>query len=68
VHTAGDAETALLLLADLRPTRSDGRPTAAWMSRLGLPPKADPVHKDVRIIALNAYAMKGDGKRHWRLR
>jgi CheY-like chemotaxis protein len=62
VHTAGDAETALQLLADLRPdlilmdVQLPGMDGLELARRL----KADPVHKNVRIIALTAYAMKGD--------
>lgn len=62
VHTAADAETALLLLADLRPDlilmdiQLPGMDGFELARRL----KADPVHKHVRIIALTAYAMKGD--------
>ena len=62
VHTAGDAESALLLLPDLRPdlilmdVQLPGMDGLELARRL----KADPVHKNARIVALTAYAMKGD--------
>jgi CheY-like chemotaxis protein len=62
VHTAGDAESALVLLSELRPdlvlmdVQLPGMDGLELARRL----KADPVHKNVRIVALTAYAMKGD--------
>src|ERR1700716_527899 len=62
VHTAGDAETALQLLTELRPdlilmdVQLPGMDGLELARRL----KADPAHKSARIIALTAYAMKGD--------
>ena len=62
VHTAGDAESALLLLPDLRPDlilmdiQLPGMDGLELARRL----KADPLHKHARIVALTAYAMKGD--------
>jgi len=65
VHTAGDAESALLLLPELRPdlilmdVQLPGMDGLELARRL----KADPVHKNARIVALTAYAMKGDEER-----
>src|SRR5438552_17444569 len=62
VHSAGDAETALQLLTELRPdlilmdVQLPGMDGLELARRL----KADPTHKNARIIALTAYAMKGD--------
>jgi two-component system, cell cycle response regulator DivK len=62
VHTAGDAESALLLLPDVRPdlilmdVQLPGMDGLELARRL----KADPLHKNARIVALTAYAMKGD--------
>jgi CheY-like chemotaxis protein len=62
VHTAGDAESALQLLTKLRPdlilmdVQLPGMDGLELARRL----KADPAHKNARIIALTAYAMKGD--------
>src|SRR5216683_2348683 len=62
VHTAGDAETALVILPELRPdlilmdVQLPGMDGLELARRL----KADPMHKNARIVALTAYAMKGD--------
>lgn len=62
VHTAGDAESALVLLPQVRPDlilmdiQLPGMDGLELARRL----KADPVLKQARIVALTAYAMKGD--------
>ncbi len=62
VHTAGDAEMALVILPDLRPdlilmdVQLPGMDGLELARRL----KADPRYKNARIVALTAYAMKGD--------
>src|ERR1700716_1712912 len=62
VHTAGDAESALLLLSELRPDLILMDVQLPGMDGLELARriKADPGHKNARIVALTAYAMKGD--------
>ncbi len=65
VHTAGDAESALLVLPELRPdlilmdVQLPGMDGLELARRL----RADPMHKDTRIVALTAYAMKGDAEK-----
>jgi CheY-like chemotaxis protein len=65
VHTAVDAEQALALLASLRPRlilmdiQLPGMDGLALTRRL----KADPATRDAVIIAVTAYAMKGDDER-----
>lgn len=65
VRTAPDAESALRLLADYRPRlilmdiQLPGMDGLALTRQL----KADPATCDIRIIALTAYAMKGDEER-----
>jgi CheY-like chemotaxis protein len=62
VHTAGDAESALVILSDLRPdlilmdVQLPGMDGLELARRL----KSSPTHRDSRIVALTAYAMKGD--------
>jgi CheY-like chemotaxis protein len=62
VHTAGDAESALLILSDLRPdlilmdVQLPGMDGLELARRL----KSSPTHRDSCIVALTAYAMKGD--------
>lgn len=62
VRTAADAEEALavlqtfkprLILMDLQLPRMDGLALTRLL-------KADPTRRDIRIIAVTAYAMKGD--------
>ncbi len=62
VHTAGDAESALLLLPDVLPDLILMDVQLPGMDGLELARriKADPVLKHARIVALTAYAMKGD--------
>ena len=62
VHTAGDAESALMLLPDLQPDLILMDVQLPGMDGLELARriKADPLHKNARIVALTAYAMKGD--------
>jgi two-component system, cell cycle response regulator DivK len=65
VRTAVDAEDALAVLAEFRPAlilmdiQLPGMDGLTLTRRL----KADPAHADVIIIALTAYAMKGDEER-----
>jgi CheY-like chemotaxis protein len=62
VHTAGDAEAALLLLPELRPDLILMDVQLPGMDGLELARrvKADPLLQNARIVALTAYAMKGD--------
>ena len=65
VRTASDATEALAVLRDFRPRlilmdlQLPGMDGFALTRRL----KADEIHKDVVILALTAYAMKGDEER-----
>lgn len=65
VHTAQDAEEALALLEDLRPKlilmdlQLPGMDGLELTRRL----KKDPRHAGVTIIAITAYAMRGDEER-----
>jgi two-component system cell cycle response regulator len=65
VRTAPDAEQALEVLQAFRPRlilmdiQLPGMDGLALTRRL----KADPAHGDVTIVALTAYAMKGDDER-----
>jgi two-component system cell cycle response regulator DivK len=65
IRTAADAEEALfvlesfaprLILMDLQLPGMDGLELTRRL-------KADPAYRDVKIIALTAYAMKGDGEK-----
>lgn len=62
MHTANDAEEAIPLLRELRPRvilmdiQLPGMDGLALTRRL----KADPTTRDIMIIGLTAYAMKGD--------
>jgi CheY-like chemotaxis protein len=62
VHTANDAEEAIRVLGELRPRmilmdiQLPGMDGLALTRRL----KADPATRDIRILGLTAYAMKGD--------
>lgn len=62
VHTANDAEEATRVLRELRPRmilmdiQLPGMDGLALTRRL----KADPTTRDIMIIGLTAYAMKGD--------
>lgn len=62
VYTAVDAEAALALLPKVQPdlilmdVQLPGMDGLELARRL----KADPAHKSARIVALTAYAMKGD--------
>ena len=62
VHTASDAESALHMLSDLHPdlilmdVQLPGMDGLELARRL----KASPTHRNSRIVALTAYAMKGD--------
>lgn len=62
MHTANDAEEAIRLLRELRPRvilmdiQLPGMDGLAQTRRL----KADPTTRDIMIIGLTAYAMKGD--------
>ena len=65
VRTAGDAEEALAVLATFRPRlilmdlQLPGMDGLELTRRL----KADPATRDIVIVALTAYAMKGDEER-----
>ena len=62
VRTATDAEEALAVLGDFRPRlilmdlQLPGIDGLELTRRL----KSDPAHREVKIVALTAYAMKGD--------
>jgi CheY-like chemotaxis protein len=62
VHTATDAESALAALSDLHPdlilmdVQLPGMDGLELARRL----KSNPEHRESRIVALTAYAMKGD--------
>src|SRR5258708_35941414 len=62
VHTASDAESALAMLPEIKPdlilmdVQLPGMDGLELARRL----KADPLHHQLRIVALTAYAMKGD--------
>ena len=65
VDTAGDAETAMdairarhpdVILMDIQLPRVDGLELTGWLKR-------DPQTRDIIIIAVTAYAMKGDKER-----
>ena len=62
VHTASDAESALLMLSEIHPdlilmdVQLPGMDGLELARRL----KSDPRHQASRIVALTAYAMKGD--------
>ena len=62
VHTAGDAESALVLLPQVRPDLILMDVQLPGMDGLELARRirADTTYKNVRIVALTAYAMKGD--------
>jgi CheY-like chemotaxis protein len=62
VHTAPDAETALRLLPELRPQLILMDVQLPGMDGLELTRriKADPVYSQTVVLALTAYAMKGD--------
>lgn len=62
IHTASNAEEALnllptikprLILMDIQLPRMDGLELTRQL-------KADPTYKDIRIVAITAYAMKND--------
>lgn len=65
VQTAGDAEEALERLAEFRPRlilmdiQLPGMDGLELTRRL----KSNPAHRDIVIVALTAYAMKGDADR-----
>lgn len=64
-RTAGDAEEALAVLREFRPRlilmdiQLPGMDGLELTRRL----KADPATRDILIVALTAYAMKGDGEK-----
>jgi CheY-like chemotaxis protein len=62
VHTAGDAEEALRILQDLRPRLilMDIQLPGIDGLELTRQLKANPLTRDIRILGLTAYAMKGD--------
>jgi CheY-like chemotaxis protein len=62
VHTAGDAEEALRVLQDLRPRLilMDIQLPGIDGLELTRQLKANPLTRDIRILGLTAYAMKGD--------
>jgi len=65
VYSAEDAETALAMLETLRPQMILMDIQLPGMDGLQLTRKlkSDPLSKDVIIIAVTSYAMKGDQKR-----
>jgi CheY-like chemotaxis protein len=62
VHTAGDAEEALRILQDLCPRLilMDIQLPGIDGLELTRQLKANPLTRDIRILGLTAYAMKGD--------
>ena len=62
VHTAGDAEEALRILQGLRPRLilMDIQLPGIDGLELTRQLKANPLTRDIRILGLTAYAMKGD--------
>jgi two-component system, cell cycle response regulator DivK len=62
VHTAGDADEALRILQDLRPRLilMDIQLPGIDGLELTRQLKANPLTRDIRILGLTAYAMKGD--------
>jgi two-component system cell cycle response regulator DivK len=62
VHTAGDAEEALRVLQNLRPRLilMDIQLPGIDGLELTRQLKANPLTRDIRILGLTAYAMKGD--------
>jgi CheY-like chemotaxis protein len=65
VHTAPDAETALAALPELRPRLILMDLQLPGMDGLALTRalRLDPQYRDIVIIALTAYAMKGDDEK-----
>ena len=65
LRAASDAEQALAILADFRPRLILMDLQLPHMSGLELARKlrADPIHGEVLLVAVTAYAMKGDEER-----